>query len=117
MYYLVVLILDNPEECSALLQAWEAAGVRGVTILNSSGLDRVRRAGFLDNVPLMPSLDQFFQSEEVYHRMLMSVVEGEEMIDRLLVATENITGDLNQPNSGFLFAVPVARVKGLHRNQ
>ncbi len=117
MYYLVVLILDNPEDCPALLKAWDKEGVTGVTILNSSGLDRVRRGGFLDNVPLIPSLDQFFQNEEIYHRLLMSVVEGEEIVDRLIKASEKITGDLNQPNSGFLFVVPVIKVKGLNRNQ
>ena len=38
MSYLVVLIVDDPDDCPSILDAWEAAGVSGVTILESSGL-------------------------------------------------------------------------------
>lgn len=117
MYYLVVLIVDDPGDCSALLNAWEAAGVKGITILNSSGIGHLRRAGYQDDIPLIPSLDRFFESDEVYHRMMMSVVEGEELIDRLVAITQEITGDLNEPDSGLLFVVPVVRVYGLKLNK
>jgi nitrogen regulatory protein PII len=115
MYHLVVLIVNEPEDCPALLDAWEAAGVRGITILNSSGLGRVRRAGLREDLPLIPSLEDLFQSEEIYHRMLLSVVEDQEMVDRLVKVTKEITGDLDRPHSGFMFVVPVSQVYGLDR--
>ncbi|MCU0488534.1 MAG: hypothetical protein MUE67_06250 [Anaerolineales bacterium] len=115
MYHLVVLIVNEPEDCPALLDAWEAAGVKGITILNSSGLGRVRRAGLREDLPLMPSLEDLFQDEEIYHRMLLSVVEDQEMVDRLVKVTREITGDLDRPHSGFMFVVPVSQVYGLDR--
>lgn len=115
MYYLVVLIVNNPDDCPALLEAWDAAGVKGITILNSSGLGRLRTAGLREDLPLIPSLEDLFQSEEVYHRLMMSVVESQELVDRLVQVTHQITGDLDRPHSGFMFVVPVSQVYGLDR--
>ena len=113
MAFLVVLIINDPEDCPALLDAWEEAGVSGLTILESSGLGRVRKAGMRDDMPLMPSLQNIFGSSEVHHRTLMSVVENQEMVDRLVRISRELMGDLEEPNSGFLFVVPVTEVYGL----
>ena len=45
MYFQVVFVLDNEDHCGNVLAAWEDAGIRGVTILESSGLGRVHKAG------------------------------------------------------------------------
>ena len=42
---MVVFVLNDPDRSQDVLDAWEAAGIIGVTILESSGLGRVRRAG------------------------------------------------------------------------
>lgn len=117
MSYLVVLIMNDPANCPALLDAWEAAGVKGITILNSSGLGRVRNNGMRDDLPLMPSLGDLFKQEEVYHRMLMSVVDNQEMVDCLVKISQDITGDLEEPYTGFLFVVPVVQAVGLGRQE
>ncbi len=44
MANLVVFVLDNIEQCSDVLDAWEQAGVSGVTIFESTGLGRLRSA-------------------------------------------------------------------------
>ena len=56
MSYLVVFVLDDPDRCQDVLDAWEGAGVKGITILESTGIGRVRQAGIRDDIPLMPSL-------------------------------------------------------------
>jgi len=42
-------------------------------------------------------------------------VEGQEMIDRVVAATERIIGNLDEPNTGILTVIPVSRIYGLHR--
>ncbi len=115
MSFLVVLIIDNPDDCSPILDAWEALGVSGVTILESSGLGRVRRAGRRDDLPLMPSLRDIFASSEEPHRTLLSVVEGQEQVDQMVAAAQEVIGDLDDPHTGFLFVVPVVQAYGLGR--
>ncbi len=115
MSFLVVMIVDDPDDCSAILDAWEALGVTGVTILESSGLGHLRKLGMREDMPLLPSLSDFLQQDEIPHRTLLSVVKDQEMVDTMIKAVQDIAGDLDQPNSGFLFVVPVLQAIGLNR--
>ncbi|MGD8398844.1 MAG: hypothetical protein PVG11_08305 [Anaerolineae bacterium] len=115
MAHLLVLVLDNIEQCPDVLDAWEEAGVPGVTILESTGLNRVRE-GIRDDYPLMPSLRSLLVGQETHHRTLFSVVEDEAILERAIAATERVVGDLSQPYTGLLFVVPVSRVLGLAKD-
>jgi len=117
MSFMVVFVLDNPDQCSHILDAWEAAGIRGVTILESAGLGRVRKAGLRDDLPLMPSLSELFRHTETSHRTLFSVVKSQDQIDAIVEATQEIVGDLEQENTGFLFVLPVSQVYGLSKSR
>ena len=77
-------------------------------------MGRLRQGSIRDDIPMMPSLSELFRSREHRHRTIFSVVEGEEMVDRLVEITQEILGDLDKPNTGVLFVLPVLRVVGLH---
>lgn len=113
MSYLVVFVLDDPDLCGNVLEAWENTGVKGITIMESTGLNRVRRAGIRDDVPLMPSFMDLIKTRETHHRTLFSVVETEEQSEQLLKATEEIVGDIHQPHTGLFFVVPLLKVYGI----
>ena len=113
MYYMVLAIINELDQCPRVMDAWDEEDVPGITILESTGLGSVRRAGFRDDLPLMPSLSDLFKKQEHRHRTIFTVVDSEEMVDRLVDVTQKILGDLNQPHNGVLFVIPVARVVGL----
>ncbi len=116
--YLILFVLHNPEKVPEVLDAWEEVGVSGVTILASSGLGRVRthnRTGLRDDLPLIPSLEALLNHEEYYSRTLFSIVQGEQMADRLIEATQRVIGDLTQPDTGLLVALPVLKAYGLNK--
>lgn len=114
MHFMVILVLDDVNQGPSLVDAWEAAGVTGLTIIESTGLGRLRRTlGLRDDMPLMPSIRALMQAREEHHRTIFSIVEGEAMIDALIEATERTIGKLSEPHTGVLFAIPVARVVGL----
>jgi nitrogen regulatory protein P-II 1 len=117
MNSMVVLIVNDIEQCPAVLDAWEEAGVSGVTILASTGLGRVRRAGLRDDLPMMPSLHDLFMNEEVQHRTLISVVDSQEMVDKMVAAAQQIIGNLDNPHTGFLFVTPVSQVYGFGKHR
>jgi nitrogen regulatory protein P-II 1 len=117
MNYLVILIVDDIDDCPAILDAWEAAGVLGVTILASTGLGHMRRAGLRDDMPLMPSLQTLFESDEVHHRTLLSVVDNQELVDKMVIIAQNIIGNLDDPHTGFLFVVPVIQSYGFGKHR
>ncbi len=113
MYHLILLVLDNVEQSQAVLDAWEAAGAYGATILDSTGLARVRESVIRDDLPLMPSIKSLLESREEHHRTFFTVVEDEALVDRIIEATQSITGDLDEANTGVLFVLPVTRAVGL----
>jgi len=117
MYQMVVLIVNNPEDCSSILEAWEALGLSGVTILESSGIGLLRQRGMRDDFPLMPSLSDYLTSSEVRHRTLFSVVDVPEKVDLMIESAQRIIGNLDEEDTGFLFVLPVTRVVGMGRNR
>jgi nitrogen regulatory protein P-II 1 len=114
--FMTMLILNDPERCQEVMNSWEAAGAPGVTVLQSTGLGRVKKhIGLNEDIPLMPSLEDFFQQEENLHRTLIAIVRERTIVDRIIQATQSILGDLNQPNTGILAVLPVLEAYGLDR--
>lgn len=108
---LLILVLDDVSRLKELLVAWERVGVRGVTILESTGLARTlerRRpqaayAGF----------SQLFGGGRIGHNTLFAVIEDMGTAEAVAAVTEQTLGDLNQPDTGILFVLPVLRAWGI----
>ena len=116
--YLVLFVLHDPDYLEELLAAWEGLGVSGVTVLYSTGLGRLRqRKGMRDDLPLMPSLQDFYEAPEDLSRTLFTTVPEHDMVDALLAATRNIIGSLDDPNTGLLLVMPVAEAYGLNKGR
>lgn len=116
MYYIVVLVIDDVNRGPDIFDAWEDAGVGGITIIETTGLGRERRKqGFRDDIPLMPNIRDFLQGREEPHQTMFSIVNGEDMVNKLIEVTENITGNLSEPHTGILFAWPLSHVAGIPR--
>jgi nitrogen regulatory protein PII len=111
MKQMVMLVMTNPDHCMTLLEAWEAAGAPGITILESTGLNTMRHGGTRDDLPLMPSLSSFFRTQEVAHRTIFSVVDSEEHAQTLIKVTEEVFDRYeieDRDNSGVVFVLPVS---------
>jgi nitrogen regulatory protein P-II 1 len=116
MSFLVVMIIDNPDDCPRVLEAWREVGVNGATILESTGMGRLIGSGLRDDLPLIPSLSSFLEMREEPHRTVFSVVKEQSTVDQMVTAAQTIIGDLNKPHTGILFVLPVLQVYGLDRN-
>jgi hypothetical protein len=106
--YMIMLVLDNPDLLDQVLEAWENAGIRGATIVESTGIQRLRRK----SVP-MRYLFQTPALVEEGHLTLFVIVEGEQMVQDCLRATEQIVTDLDGPNTGVFAAWPLTLVRGV----
>ncbi len=114
MPQLVSLVVHDPGRVNEVVRAWLAAGVTGMTLLDSSGLGRhAREHDLRDDLPLFPSLRKVLEGEERHSRLLFSVVSDDFDVDRLIEATERVLGSLDRPDSGILFVLPVRRAVGL----
>lgn len=111
---LILFVLNNSEHLQAVLDAWERAGVSGVTILPSTGLGRMRqKQGLREDFPLLPDLEDFYRQAAENSQTLFTLVEDEKLVPRILAATEEVVGDLDQPGNGILAVLPTTSVHGL----
>ncbi|NLE75439.1 MAG: hypothetical protein GX605_01640 [Chloroflexi bacterium] len=116
MAQLVVLILDDVGQCFDVMSAWREAGASGVTVLQSTGLQRLRSA-MREDMPLFPSLRDLVGNSEYYHRTIFTVVPEDATVERIIAATEKVIGDLNEEHTGILFVAPLTRVVGLQKRR
>ena len=114
--HMIFFVLHDPGRLREILEAWEQAGVSGITILLSTGLKRLQASDVLrEDLPLIPSIEDLIQQEESLNRTLFTIVKDEAMIDKVVDATQAIIGDLNNPNTGILTVLPVTKAYGLDR--
>jgi hypothetical protein len=106
--YMVMFVLDNLDLLDAVLDAWDEVGIRGATIVESTGIHRRRR-----QILPMRYMFQSTGSVEESHYTLFAIVESDEVIQACLRATEQLVGDLDEPNTGVFSAWPLTVVKGL----
>jgi nitrogen regulatory protein PII len=110
---MILFVLNDPMRLLDLLKAWKEAGVSGATVLSSTGMGRINQSMALrDDLPLMPSLSDFFVQSEDLSRTIFTVVQ-EDLVGRILKVTEEIVGDLDEPGNGILVVLPIDTVHGL----
>ncbi|MEW5938846.1 MAG: hypothetical protein AB1750_04235 [Chloroflexota bacterium] len=116
--YLILLVLNDPDMLENLLIAWEEKGVQGATVLFSTGLGRLRHLkGWRDDMPLIPSLSDFYEAPENLNRTIFTTARDEEEMDAILAATKNAIGDLNESKTGLLLVLPLAKVYGANKRK
>ncbi len=113
---LILFVLHDPEKLVPLLNAWTKAGVSGATVFFSTGLGRIHRSMALrDDLPLMPSLEDFLPQPERLSRTIFTMVDEEGLVEKVVAATEEVVGNLSEPDRGLLMVLPVSQVYGLRK--
>jgi nitrogen regulatory protein P-II 1 len=114
--YLILLVIDDPDQLEDLLIAWEEAGVPSATVLFSTGMGRIRKlGGWRDDMPLIPSLRDFYEAPENLNRTIFATANTEAQVDAVVAATKNVVGDLDNAETGLLLILPVARAYGVDK--
>jgi hypothetical protein len=115
--YALLFVLDDPDRLDEVLTAWADIGVRGVTLMESTGWQRRRiQQSMLVGVRFdFASLVGGTRLEN--HMTLFVVVENRAIVQNALQAAESIVGDLDEANTGILVAWPIEIIKGLPDNK
>lgn len=111
--YLMICVLDDTSHLEAVLEAWTKAGIPGVTILESTGVQRVQQRACREDIPLFMGFSRLLRTDQYCHNTLLAVVENMEVVHEAVAATEAIIGDLSRPHTGIICALPVEAVWGV----
>ena len=113
--YLLVMVLDDTRRLQEILDAWTGAGTPGITILESTGVNRVLSRRSPDAA--FAGFGQIFGGGLVGHQTIFSVIPGLDVAEKAAAATEAVLGKLSEPHTGVMFVLPVALAWGLSPNQ
>ncbi|NDJ86689.1 MAG: hypothetical protein GYB66_12450 [Chloroflexi bacterium] len=116
MYVMILYVANDSQQARDMLQVWHRAGVSGVTMLESIGMQQLVRKGVLrDDLGPTPSIKSLFRTHEIHHRTIFSVLK-EDGLETVLSACEDFVGDWTKPDVGVLFVWPVLHAFGLEKN-
>ena len=108
MAKLVILITGHIEEGHGIGEAWQQAGAPGVTFIESYGLRRLQeKSSTMEVLPGMMSMLEILRQSEETSLIVLSVVEDDSVVEKLVNATRSVLGDLTSPNTGVLFVIDV----------
>lgn len=109
--YLLLMVLDDSTKLSEVLEAWVSAGIQGITIVESTGLNRVLPRHTPE--PMFASFSYLFGGARAGHNTLFAIVDSMEVAETAVVATTAVVGDLTKPHTGIVCAVPIAKTWGI----
>ncbi len=109
---LYVLVLNHPEYLEPLFEAMMDKGIQGATVLESTGMMRVLADDDNADMPLLGVFRHLYSPERRSSKTVF-VVLHDEQLPLMAELVEQVTGGLDQPDSGISFALPLQYVKGI----
>src|SRR5262249_18644628 len=114
MSKLVILITSQVDKGHQIGEAWQQAGAPGVTFIEGYGLRRMQEASrSLELLPGVTSMLEVLREQEETSLIVLSVVDDDTIVNRLLDETGKILGDLLLPHTGVAFVLDVERSIGV----
>lgn len=110
--FMILCVIDQPDHMKDVLHSWQEYGIRGVTVMESTGLHRVSKQF---RIPMRYMFGS--AGEEHGNITLFTVVEKEEQIQLCLKLAEAVVGNFDTPNTGIFAAWPLAFTKGVSGKQ
>ena len=109
---LLIVILKKMEYINELIRELAKHGVKGGTILDGTGMAE-SLVNMEEDLPMFGMLRRVLSDEvrEKSHVMLF-VLKDEQVIESREII-KKVIGDLNKPNTGIMFSVPITYVEGL----
>lgn len=112
---LFVFVLNRTEHLEHLLEAFCESGLKGATVLESTGMARILLNND-DDVPMFAGLRALLNPERRQSKTIFMVLKDEQ-VDTAKDIVNKVTGGLDEPDSGIMFALPLTMVEGLDKRK
>lgn len=111
----VILVLNKIECLDKLITEFMNNGITGGTILDSHGMVRTAR-DFSDNL-VFDMFREIFDIDETNSSKVIFMIAEEHQVRTISKIVNEVTGGLQNPNTGILFCTPVVYIEGLRKNK
>ncbi|KAB3530069.1 hypothetical protein [Alkaliphilus serpentinus] len=106
---LLVIVLNKTEYLTDILDGFVEVGIKGATVIDSAGMGHL----IADHVPFFAKFADIEATEKNHSKTIFTVVNCCDERDNAIEIIEKTVGDINEPDTVFLFSLPVNIVKGL----
>lgn len=111
---IMFFVLHKTEVLDPLMIALNKAGIKGATIINSSGMAHSLASS--EDSYIISSLRAFLTPDREENKTIIMVLSEEQVAEAKRVITE-VVGDLSKPYTGIVFVVPAISVDGLSQSE
>ncbi|MCK7499335.1 MAG: hypothetical protein MZW92_59450 [Comamonadaceae bacterium] len=108
---LMIYVMNNVNQLDPFLHQLKAAGIKGATILDSTGMGRKLAENDDLGFDLFGSLRAFLDNPRAASKLILMALEDNQ-VDIVSAIIDNVAGDLTKPNTGIFFTVPIDFIKG-----
>lgn len=108
---MLVLVLNNESYLEDLLNELEKKGIKGATIIDSTGMGRVLHSN--DDIPIFGGIKFLMNDKRPFNKTIFTVIKDNQ-VEIATKAVKDVVGDLNEPGTGILFTVPVSYCEGIN---
>ena len=105
-----VFVLNRTEHLEHLLQEFSDHEFHGARVLDSKGMARILHTE--EEMPLFYGLRAIMEPEHRSSKTIFMVLPDEKVEEAKKIVNQ-VTGGLEQPDSGIMFAMPLTFVEGL----
>jgi nitrogen regulatory protein PII len=110
--YLLVNVLEQIESLPAILAEFAKIGIKGSTVINSTGMGRVlMQVGAATDG--MEEIKGILSKMELSNKTIFTVVPNRNTLKEAIGIVKSFCGDLTEPGKGILFALPLEIVEGV----
>ena len=106
---LFVLVLNHTEKCEDLMSEFSHVGIKGATIIESTGM---ARALYHSDDAFLGSLRALLNPDREQNKTIFTVL-SDEQVEIARQAVIKVVGDLSKPDTGIIFTIPVNFVEGI----
>lgn len=110
---LLVFILNKQEKLDKLVNEFAKHNLTGATVIKSSGVARkILESNDETLSNIVGSLKRLLGPDNVPNNTILMVVKDDK-VQEIVQVIESVVGNLDNPDTGIVFTVPVDFVKGL----
>ncbi|WP_028274481.1 hypothetical protein [Atopococcus tabaci] len=107
---LLVLVLNKTELLDELLIEWSNEDIKAATILDSIGM--AKQLADVEDTRIISTLRPFLVSDHSENKLIFTILQPED-VNKARQIVRRVVGDLSQPETGILFALPLLFAEGI----
>lgn len=110
---LLFLVIKRIEIVDDIMRSLAKAGIHGGTCIDSVGM--AKSISNMDSLPMIGVLRSILNGEDSAQKgKTIFVAVSDDQVETAKKAILDVTGDLNVPNAGVLFGVPITFAEGIN---